>query len=659
MGPIRPSTLTSNTQISISGFTFHQVLCEGRYGKVLLASVPGRNIYKAIKIIDKRDNAEALQRERRILLVARDCPFLSHLCAAQQSQDHAYFIMEHLSGGSLESLIRMCKRLNINSVRFYTAELICGLQFLHGHGIAHRDIMLDEDGHIQIIDLGVSKDGLTASSNIHGRTGTFRYMAPEVLLGQAYNIAVDWWSLGIVVSLMSSGRFPFYNGPEREKICTSITSEKPKFPAWLGADLTDLLMNLLQKDPERHLGVSGNIRDHPFFETICWEELEQRRARPPFTPFPSCSGVNHLEWLENKPDLHTVSDFSFLSPSWIQTQNTANKHPNFHQRVHFPSGAGRDILIKSKTYVILIDRVQIHGLQYQSLYFVVLASDPGQNIYKAIKIIDKRDNAEALQRERRILLVARDCPFLSHLCAAQQSQDNAYFIMEHLSGGSLESLIRMCKRLNINSVRFYTAELIRGLQFLHGHAIAHRDIKLANIMLDEDGYIQIIDLGVAKDGLTASSNIHGRTGTLRYMAPDVLLGQAYNIAVDWRSLGIVVSLMSSGRFPFYNGPEREKICTSITSEKPKFPAWLGADLTDLLMNLLQKDPERHLGVSGNIRDHPFFETICWEELEQRRARPPFTPFPSCSGVNHLEWLENKPDLHPVSDFSFLSPSWIQ
>ncbi|KAM4019842.1 protein kinase C theta type-like [Anomaloglossus baeobatrachus] len=231
--------------------------------------------------------------------------------------------MEHLSGGSLGSLINMCKRLNINSVRFYTAELICGLQFLHGHGIAHRDIkpaniMLDKDGHIRIIDLGVAKDGLTASKKIYGRTGTFRYMAPEVLLGEAYNVAVDWWSLGIVVSIMSSGRFPFYNGPERDKIQTSVTSDQPKFPAWLGEDLTDLLTNLLQKDPEKRLGVSRNIRDHPFFETICWEELEQRRAQPPFTPSLSCSGVNHLDWPEDKPPLHPVSDFSFLSPSWTQ-----------------------------------------------------------------------------------------------------------------------------------------------------------------------------------------------------------------------------------------------------------------------------------------------------------------------------------------------------
>ncbi|XP_075694938.1 protein kinase C delta type-like [Rhinoderma darwinii] len=319
-----PSTaIASSARLSISGFTFHQVLGKGSFGTVVLASVPGHNIYKAIKIITKRDNAESLLQERRILLAARDCPFLCHLCAALQSQDVAYFIMEYLSGGSLRSLIKMCGSLNIGNVRFYTAELICGLQFLHRHGIAHRDIkpaniMLDRDGHVRIIDLGLAQDGLTASSKIYGQTGTYRYMAPEVLLDEGYNVAVDWWSLGIVVSKMSSGLSPFYNGPKRQMVYKSVTTEKPIFPSWLNVDLKHLIKKLLRKNPDRRLGVSGNIRDHPFFGTICWEELENRRAQPPFTPFHHVLEMNHLDVPVDEPDLHPVSGFSFLSPSWTQ-----------------------------------------------------------------------------------------------------------------------------------------------------------------------------------------------------------------------------------------------------------------------------------------------------------------------------------------------------
>ncbi|XP_075701355.1 protein kinase C theta type-like [Rhinoderma darwinii] len=200
-------------------------------------------------MITKRDKADKIMRERRILLAARHCPFLCHLYAAQQSEERAYFIMEYLSGGSLEALIRMCGCLKIDS----TQQIICGLQFLHGHNIVHRDlkpenIMLDADGHVRIIDLGLAQDGVTASNKIRGVTGTFHYMAPEVLLRKKYGTAVDWWSLGIVVSRMAAGHSPFYNGPSKQMAFKAITTAKPKFPTWLNADVKHLTKRLVLKN---------------------------------------------------------------------------------------------------------------------------------------------------------------------------------------------------------------------------------------------------------------------------------------------------------------------------------------------------------------------------------------------------------------------------
>ncbi|XP_056397319.1 protein kinase C epsilon type-like [Hyla sarda] len=134
-----PGTSSNYPKFNITHLTVHQVLGKGSFGVVGLASVPGRNNYVAIKGITKTaNNAATLQRERRILMLARDCPFLCHLYAAQQSQDNAFFITEYLSGGSLEALLRMCSSLNTDTVRFYTAEIACGLQFLHRQNIVHR-----------------------------------------------------------------------------------------------------------------------------------------------------------------------------------------------------------------------------------------------------------------------------------------------------------------------------------------------------------------------------------------------------------------------------------------------------------------------------------------------------------------------------------------
>ncbi|KAM3916931.1 protein kinase C theta type-like [Leptodactylus fuscus] len=313
--------------LTISRYILHKMLGRGNFGKVFLASVPGRQTFMAIKTINKReDNMETILREQQILAAARECPFICHLYAAHHSEQRAYFITEYLSGGSLANLIKMCGCLNIGNVRFYTAEIVCGLQFLHGHGIVHRDIkpeniMLDAEGHTRIIDLGLAQDGITASSKICGVTGTFHYMAPEVHFKTGYGVAVDWWSLGIVISKMATGRLPFYVGPIQQKAFKAKLTKKPKFPAEVDADMKHLVKNLLRKNPEERLGVCGNIREHPFFSTIGWEELEQRRARPPFTPFQPVLDKEHLQWPEDRSALHPTDQHNYTSPSWDALQD--------------------------------------------------------------------------------------------------------------------------------------------------------------------------------------------------------------------------------------------------------------------------------------------------------------------------------------------------
>ncbi|XP_056404496.1 protein kinase C delta type-like [Hyla sarda] len=317
-------TLGTYPRLTVSSYHLHQLLGRGNFGKVVLASVPGQDTYMAIKIVNKKeDNKDTIKRELRILLAARDCPFLCHLYAAHQSLERAYFITEYLSGGSLEDLIRVCGYLDIDNIRFYAAEMVCGLQFLHGQNIVHRDlkpenIMLDAEGHIRIIDLGLAQDGVTASSRIDGVTGTFYYMAPEVLLGKEYCTAVDWWSLGIVLCRMATGRFPFYIGHSKQKVFRAITRKEPKFPPGLDAAIEHLITQLLRKNPDKRLGVRRNIRTHPFFSTIGWEELEEKRAEPPWKPYKAVLRNHHLQWPEDTETPHHETGFNYTSPSWAR-----------------------------------------------------------------------------------------------------------------------------------------------------------------------------------------------------------------------------------------------------------------------------------------------------------------------------------------------------
>ncbi|XP_063806797.1 protein kinase C delta type-like [Pseudophryne corroboree] len=131
------TTAMKRTSFLLKQFKIHKVLGKGSFGKVVLASMPHKKLV-AIKIIKNRHNASSLLRERRVLLEAQGCPYLSHPYAALQSKAHAYFIMEYICGGSIKALMKTWKHLETDKVRFYAAELICGLQFLHSRGIIHR-----------------------------------------------------------------------------------------------------------------------------------------------------------------------------------------------------------------------------------------------------------------------------------------------------------------------------------------------------------------------------------------------------------------------------------------------------------------------------------------------------------------------------------------
>ncbi|KAM8977209.1 protein kinase C delta type-like [Pelodytes ibericus] len=264
--------------------------------QVMLASTRNSRKIVAVKIIRRRinhDNSSSLMKERRILAVANGSLFLCHMHAAFQSEFHAFFVLEHLAGRNLLFHLQPTGYLEMSRVVFYSAEMVCGLQFLHAHGIVHRDlkpenIVLDSEGHVRIIDFGLAEEGMFDGGTTSDMAGTLRYMAPEILLKKKYSSAVDWWSFGIILHQLSTGRYPFFNGYRVQEVFKSITKDRPKFPKCIGGDVKHILKKLLRKDPDHRLGVQGNIREHPFFQDINWVELEDGKLEPPFTP-----SVNH------------------------------------------------------------------------------------------------------------------------------------------------------------------------------------------------------------------------------------------------------------------------------------------------------------------------------------------------------------------------------
>ncbi|XP_039627237.1 protein kinase C delta type-like isoform X1 [Polypterus senegalus] len=285
--------ITSHHQLTIDNFTFHKVLGKGSFGKVMLAELKGKGEYFAVKALKKDvvlmdDDVECTMVEKRVLALAWDNPFLTHLYSTFQSKAHLFFVMEYLNGGDLMFHIQEKGRFDLYRATFYAAEIVCGLQFLHSKGIIYRDlkldnVMLDSQGHIKIADFGMCKENMLGESRATTFCGTPDYIAPEILLGQKYSFSVDWWSFGVLLYEMLIGQSPFH-GDDEDELFESIRVDTPHYPRWITKESKDILEKLFERDPTRRLGVSGNIKIHSFFKTINWTTLEKREVDPPFKP---------------------------------------------------------------------------------------------------------------------------------------------------------------------------------------------------------------------------------------------------------------------------------------------------------------------------------------------------------------------------------------
>lgn len=174
-------------------------------------------------------------------------------------------------------------------------------------------------------------------------------------------------------------------------------------------------------------------------------------------------------------------------------------------------------------------------------------------------------------------------------------------------------------------IRLFT---ISPFSYLHSHGIIYRDLKLENLLLDKDGHIKIADFGLCKEDITYGRTTKTFCGTPEYLAPEVLEDNDYGHAVDWWGTGVVMYEMICGRLPFYNR-DHDILFTLILMEEVKFPRNISPNARSLLSGLLVKNPKQRLGGGPDdakeIMAHPFFASINWTDLVQKRITPPFKP----------------------------------
>ena len=287
-----------NVKVTYNDFEPIKLLGRGSFGEVLLVRLKANKKVYAMKILSKSmlkiKKQEFHTKTERDLMVKINCPFIVNIKSAFQDSTKLYMVSEFMQGGDMFFHMHDGQIVIFNNekTKFYILELVLAIEFLHKKNMIYRDlkpenILLDEKGHVKLTDFGLSKILDEDNEKTFTICGTPQYLAPEVLLKKGYDKAVDWWSLGCVMYEMLSGRLPFCI-KRGMKLSQKIYEKGVEYPKNLTKEAQDLIQKLLVVDPQKRLGQGPNgseeIKNHPFFKGVNWDDAWKRKIKPPFIP---------------------------------------------------------------------------------------------------------------------------------------------------------------------------------------------------------------------------------------------------------------------------------------------------------------------------------------------------------------------------------------
>lgn len=284
----------------LEDFVFGKTVGTGTFGRVRLVKLRDHEKYFAMKIMRKIDIVRLHQVDHiyseKFLLSRLNCPFIIRLYGAFQDPQHLFMLLEYAIGGELFTYLRRAGRFPLGTTKFYAAEIVCALEYMHGLNIVYRDLkpenlLLDARGHIKIADFGFAK--VIPDNRTWTLCGTPEYLAPEIILGRGHGRPVDWWALGILIYEMMAGFPPFYDETPF-LIYEKILAGKLEFPPHFDGALCDLLTKLLTAEPQKRLGCGAlgayDVKSHDWFIGVDWEALAKKQIQAPFTPAVGHSG---------------------------------------------------------------------------------------------------------------------------------------------------------------------------------------------------------------------------------------------------------------------------------------------------------------------------------------------------------------------------------
>ncbi|BFZ12288.1 hypothetical protein BsWGS_15326 [Bradybaena similaris] len=642
---------TGKGRVSMQDFELLKVLGTGAYGKVFLVrKIGGRDngkLYalkqlKKASIVQKTKTTEHTRTERQVLEAIRQSPFLVTLHYAFQTDSKLNLILDFVNGGEMFTHLYQREHFTEDEVRIYIGEITLALETLHKLGIIYRDIkleniLLDAHGHIVLTDFGLSKEFLPTdpTHRTYSFCGTIEYMAPEVVKGgqTGHDFAVDWWSLGVLAYELLTGASPFTVDGEKNtqsEISKRIMKCNPPYPKKFSPEVKDLIQKLLTKDPSKRLGSRSveDVRRHPFFKCINWDDLAQKKVPAPFVP-----KIRHELDLSNFSEEFTkmaatespaivpnmgeklFKGYSYVAPSIIFTENSVSADILHKSSEHQPDDFALWTVSHFKNSPFFQKyELDVKGPPLGDGAFSVCRKcrNMQTNQMFAVKIVSRRLNCN---REVQLLNHCQGHPNIVNLVDVMYDEYHTYLVMELLKGGELLGRLRKKKFFTETEASELMWKLVKAVEFIHSRGVVHRDLKPENLLFEDNSdkaELKIVDFGFATLN-PKNETMMTPCFTLPYSAPEVLKQitsrkDGYNESCDLWSLGVILYSMLSGKAPFQDSREPASALNIMQRIKEgefdlSAPEWAEVSVSakQLIRGLLTVEPKKRLRMQDLLR----------------------------------------------------------
>ncbi|GMT04932.1 hypothetical protein PENTCL1PPCAC_27106, partial [Pristionchus entomophagus] len=215
-----------------------------------------------------------------------------------------------------------------------------------------------------------------------------------------------------------------------------------------------------------------------------------------------------------------------------------------------------------------------------------------QKSYNKEKMVQEVEIHRALNHKNVVKLI--DC---------FEDGDNVYVILELCTRRSLMELHQRRRGITEPEARYFTIQVVQGVEYIHGQKIVHRDLKLGNIFINDEMELKIGDLGLATR-VEDEEKRNTLCGTPNYIAPEVLTKKGHSFEVDIWAIGCILYTLLVGKPPFQTKQLKETY-DRIKSNTFRIPCWVGNGARDLIISLLAADPKQR-PPTHEVCKHSFF-----------------------------------------------------